>query len=273
MEVTPEWNDWIVHNLARGVPGERLIDDMVRNQIDVALARACVARHQNPLPANGEALPTAGWISREDAYEFEGHTAGVSMRLTLPRIAVLHGILDARECDELVRLAAPHLRRSTTVDPGSGANLPIYARSSAGMYFERGANTLVSRIERRLSAMTGMPIDHGEGLQVLRYATGAEYRPHFDFFDPAEPGSGGHLAKGGQRVNTTIMYLNDVAAGGATTFPTIGLSVSARKGAGVHFANCDAQGRPDRRTLHGGAPVARGEKWIVTHWARQEVYR
>jgi hypothetical protein len=29
----------------------------------------------------------------------------------------------------------------------------------------------------------------------------------------------------------------------------------------------------DRRTLHGGAPVKGGEKWIATHWLRRGVYQ
>jgi prolyl 4-hydroxylase len=94
-----------------------------------------------------------------------------------------------------------------------------------------------------------------------------------DYFDPANPGSSAHVAKGGQRIGTTIMYLNDVAAGGATNFPAIALTVCARKGCGVHFTYCDTQGRLDPQTLHGGEPVRSGEKWIVTHWVRQSAYR
>jgi hypothetical protein len=29
-----------------------------------------------------------------------------------------------------------------------------------------------------------LPIDHGEGLQVLRYGPGTRYTPHFDFLVP-----------------------------------------------------------------------------------------
>jgi prolyl 4-hydroxylase len=273
MEVTPEWTEWIIHNLSRGVSADRLIEDMAKNHIDPVLAKASVARHQNPLAQNEEFRPSAGWLSRQDAHEFEGHTVRVSMRFTAPRITVLQDVLDVSECGQLMQLAAPRLVRSTIVDPASGAALPIEARSSAGMYFARGANPLVTRIERRLAAMTGMPVEHGEGLQVLRYGPGAEYRPHFDYFDPTDSGSDSHLARGGQRISTTILYLNDVTAGGATTFPAIGLSVSARRGCGVHFTYCDAEGRLDRNTLHGGAPVRSGEKWIATHWVRQGPYR
>ena len=40
---------------------------------------------------------------------------------------------------------------------------------------------------------------------------------------PAEPGTPTILKRGGQRVGTVVMYLNEPARGGGTTFPDIGL--------------------------------------------------
>ena len=80
------------------------------------------------------------------------------------------------------------------------------------------------------------------------------------------------LSMGGQRVATLIMYLNDVQGGGSTVFPEIGLDVLPRRGNAVFFAYSDDQGRLDPRTLHGGSPVAAGEKWIATKWLRQRTY-
>lgn len=68
------------------------------------------------------------------------------------------------------------------------------------------------------------------------------------------------------------MYLNDVAVGGSTVFPEIGLDVLPRKGHAVYFAYCDDDGALDARTLHGGSPVSGGEKWIATKWFRQRAY-
>ncbi len=63
------------------------------------------------------------------------------------------------------------------------------------------------------------PVDHGEGIQVLHYASGAEYRAHFDYFPVEQTGSSTHLATGGQRVATLVMYLNNVEQGGETFYP------------------------------------------------------
>jgi prolyl 4-hydroxylase len=33
-----------------------------------------------------------------------------------------------------------------------------------------------------------------------------------------------------------------------------------------------ARPHPDTRTLHGGAPVLSGEKWVATKWLRERVF-
>src|SRR5690606_540779 len=97
-------------------------------------------------------------------------------------------------------------------------------------------------------------------------------QPHFDYFHLDQPGEAALLTLGGQRVASLVIYLNDVEAGGETTFPRGGLSIAPRKGSAVYFAYTDAQSRTDALSFHAGAPVARGEKWIATRWMRERPY-
>ncbi len=127
-------------------------------------------------------------------------------------------------------------------------------------------------LDRRISEVMNWPIENGEGLQILNYKVGAEYRPHFDYFSEDESGSKHHLGKGGQRVSTLVVYLCNVEAGGETTFPAIGLTIKPKIGSAVYFEYCNSLGQVDPLTLHGGAPVLKGEKWIVTKWKRQGKY-
>ncbi|TNY02447.1 2OG-Fe(II) oxygenase, partial [Escherichia coli] len=64
------------------------------------------------------------------------------------------------------------------------------------------------RVEARIAPLLRWPLDHGEGLQVLRYRPGAEYQPHYDYFDPAHVSTPGILKRGGQRVGTLVIYLH-----------------------------------------------------------------
>jgi prolyl 4-hydroxylase len=63
------------------------------------------------------------------------------------------------------------------------------------------------------------------------------------------------------------MYLNTPTRGGATVFPDVKLDVMAQKGYAVFFSYDRPE--PGTLTLHGGAPVLEGEKWVATKWLRQ----
>jgi prolyl 4-hydroxylase len=187
-----------------------------------------------------------------------------------PPLVVFDDFLSDEECRALIELAAPRMSRSLTVDVQTGGEETHQSRTSQGMFFERGESELVSRIEARIAHLLGWPVQNGEGLQVLRYAPGAEYLPHFDYFDPAATGTPAILQRGGQRVATLIMYLHEPEAGGATVFPDAALSVLPKRGSAVFFSY--SQPHPDSLTLHAGAPVLSGEKWIATKWLREREF-
>jgi prolyl 4-hydroxylase len=202
----------------------------------------------------------------------DGREVRVVMRMARPCIALYESLLDAAECEALTALAAGRLAGSTVVDDTDGVPRPHAHRSSAGAWFERGQTPLVATLERRIEELLQWPASHGEGLQVLRYEAGGEYRPHFDYFDPAKPGSAPHLAQAGQRVATLIVYLADGVEGGGTAFPTLGLEVRPRAGSALFFSNVDEHGNIDPATLHAGLPVVSGVKLIATKWLRARVF-
>lgn len=274
--VPAEWREWIAHNLARGCDPHMLVGDMVRSGFDADTARRAVVAE----PHAPEASPTASaayvyetpHLAPGNVIHLPDRDVRVTLRLERPTIALIEGLLSEEECEELVRLSAGQLIRSTTVDRTSGEGKIIEARTSEGTYFLVNANPFIARLDRRIAALMNRPVENGEGLQILHYRTGGEYTPHFDYFPPADPGSGVHLASGGQRVATLIIYLNDVEDGGATVFPELTLKIGPKKGAALYFEYADSHGHVDPLTLHGGLPVLRGEKWIATKWMRERRY-
>jgi prolyl 4-hydroxylase len=64
-----------------------------------------------------------------------------------------------------------------------------------------------------------------------------------------------------------IVYLQAPERGGATTFPDVHLDIAPIKGNAVFFSY--DRPHPLTRTLHGGAPVLEGEKWVATKWLRE----
>ena len=194
----------------------------------------------------------------------------VLQRLRDPELVVFANLLSVTECQALIDAARPRLSRSLTVDLKTGGEELNPDRTSQGMFFERTESALVQRIEARIARLLNWPARNGEGLQVLRYGKGAQYRPHHDYFDPAEPGTANILKRGGQRVATLIMYLSEPEKGGATIFPALGLTIIPRRGHAVFFSYPEPN--PHGRTLHGGEPVLKGEKWIATKWLRESEF-
>lgn len=223
-------------------------------------AEAMPAAHSRPLPwPRG-----AGERNSLDAGDRQVSALAVMRE---PHIVLLGDLLSAQECDDLIEAARPRLSRSMTVSVKTGGEEENADRTSQGMFFERGESELIARIEARLAHLLDWPVENGEGLQILRYGVGAEYKPHYDYFDPREPGTPSILQRGGQRVGTVVMYLNEPEAGGGTVFPDVQFECLPRKGHAVFFSY--GSPHPSTRSLHGGTPVLRGEKWIATKWLRE----
>ncbi len=280
-----EWQDWLVADIARGCADADLASVMADNGFDAAQARVIVATVRAMVErarsagdegaAIGSRRRPCDPIRLPPAPRVWAHDREVSIGFALhdPNVALLDDLLSPEECRRLVELATGRLQRSQVVDRASGAAQTSGLRTSEGAHFSLGENPVVDCLERRIAALTGVPIDHGEPLQVLHYLPGGEYLPHHDYFPPAEPGSAAHLSCGGQRIATVVVYLADVEEGGETVFPSLRLSIRPRIGSAAYFKYFDRHGEVDPRCLHAGAPVKRGEKWIATKWLRQSPYR
>jgi prolyl 4-hydroxylase len=284
--ITDDLRRWIVSQTEAGCRAEDVLASMHASgwAKDVAAAALEQALRQRlaELDAGANAAPLGSSVARAAAVpepalagapaqlRAGGRQVRVLATLQHPRVVVFGGLLSDDECRGLMALAEPRLLRSETVDNATGGSEVNAARTSDGMFFERGEAPLIVTLEKRIAELLRWPVDHGEGLQVLRYRPGAEYRPHHDYFDPAHPGTARILQRGGQRVGTLVMYLNTPEGGGSTTFPDVGLEVAPVRGNAVFFSYDRAH--PDTRTLHGGAPVTAGEKWVATKWLREGVF-
>ena len=274
--ITPELRAWIVEQATQGHKPEAVLQSMLASgwnedsaivALEETLANYLNERAKVPeLPPAvkvPEPLPNgvraAVWAGDREVK--------VLVNMQSPRVIVFGDLLSPEECDEMIELARPRLVRSETVQNDTGGSEVNDVRTSQGMFFNRGEHELVKRLEARMGALLDWPVENGEGLQVLRYAPGAEYKPHYDYFDPVYSGTASILKRGGQRVASLVCYLNTPTAGGSTVFPDVKLDVAPVKGNAVFFSYDRAH--PTTRTLHGGSPVVEGEKWVATKWLRQ----
>jgi prolyl 4-hydroxylase len=275
-QITPQLREWIVEQAQAGHSAQAVLKSMLASgwAEDVAtVAMETTLRGHLDQQAVQQGLPAALPVPDPDLSDSPLYLdAGdrnvcVLQQMYNPRIVVFGGLLSDEECNELIELAKPRLARSLTISTKTGGEEVNADRTSNGMFFQRGENDLVSRIEARIGRLLNWPIENGEGLQVLHYLPGTEYKPHYDYFDPAEPGTPTILKRGGQRVGTVVMYLGEPDKGGGTSFPDVHLEVAPRRGNAVFFSY--DRPHPSTKSLHGGAPVLAGEKWIATKWLRE----
>ncbi len=278
--ITPELRQWIIDQAGTGIAAPALIDAMCKagwNE-DVAIQAVeqvlrkhldDVAVQQGQPPA--VRVPGPPLADSPLFIDVGDRQVEVLMAMGSPRVVLFGNLLSPEECDAIIAAARPRMARSLTVATRTGGDEVNDDRTSDGMFFQRGENDVVTRLEERIARLVEWPIENGEGLQVLHYRPGAEYKPHYDYFDPAEPGTATILKRGGQRVATLVIYLNDPARGGGTTFPDVHMEIGPRRGNAVFFSY--ERPHPSTRTLHGGAPVIEGEKWIATKWLREREFK
>ncbi len=277
--ITPELRQWIVDQAQSGHSAETVLKAMMasgwKEEVAIEAMEGTLRGHLD-VEAQKVGLPPSVKVPEpkldESPLVLDGGDRQVKISFSMfnPRVVVFEDLLSAEECDGLIALAEPKMKRSLTVDVKTGGEELNADRTSDGMFFNRGETQLISRIEARIAKLVNWPVEHGEGLQILHYKPGAQYKPHYDYFDPEQPGTPTILKRGGQRVATLVMYLNSPTKGGGTTFPDVHLEVAPRKGAGVFFSY--ERPHPSTKTLHGGAPVIEGEKWVVTKWMREGVF-
>lgn len=212
------------------------------------------------------------------------------------RYEILTDFLSQDECNQLITLAKSRLATSYTWDVTTGSSIVNEYRKSEQMFFNIRENQLIASIEERIANLTQIPIENGEGLQIVHYSPGQYYYGHWDYFAEEYEGNKGVINRGGQRIATVLMYLNNMytnfisekvtpeqeielgekAPIGDTFFPRMNLSVKPDKaGKAIFWWNLAQDGKSvDPTTYHAGRPVPKsGNKWIMTKWLRSGTFR
>jgi len=189
-----------------------------------------------------------------------------------PLVHVLDDVLSAEECAHIIDIAGPKMGRAR-VSGSEGVRLSA-GRSNTRTWVRHDVDDKVLTIASRIAGVVGMPLVHAESLQVIHYGRGQEYRPHFDAYDLTTEKGQRYCERGGQRLITALVYLNNVKAGGETGFPHLKIDVLARRGRMLIFHNCHPQTTTrDPNTYHQGKAPLRGRKWAFNLWFHERPYQ
>ncbi|KAL6136405.1 hypothetical protein ACLB2K_061700 [Fragaria x ananassa] len=140
-------------------------------------------------------------------------------------------------------------------------------RTSTGVFLWIAQDEIVSNIESRCAAWTCLPIENGEGLQILHHDHGQKYVPHYDSSsDKADQELGGHRV-------ATLMETIEAKDGIMYDSAKKGFSVTPIKGDALLLFNLLPDATIDQNSVHESCPVIEGEKWAATKWLHMRAFQ
>jgi prolyl 4-hydroxylase len=191
-------------------------------------------------------------------------------RLPTPKAELfqLRGFAGQDLCAELIAMIDAGRRPSTIADDNGD---PVF-RTSETCDLPAGLPA-VERVEAMLTSLSGLDPVFGEPLQGQFYAIGQEFKPHTDYFSPGGRDFAKFCTLSGNRTWTFMIYLNDVAAGGATRFKLLDKTFQPEAGKLLCWNNRLPDGGINPATLHHGMKVRQGVKYVITKWYREKPWR
>ena len=218
----------------------------------------------------------ASWASLRSRIDLDAWRSPPAAEIlsTDPEIKAVPSLAPPSACSWLISCVRDRMQRAVTHNPVSPRQTPHRGRTNSSAAIGLFDASLVTMIlQARLAAAAEVDVIAMETPQLLHYATGEQYEPHFDFLEPDLPGNAAGIAQFGQRIATLLIYLSEGFDGGETDFPLLGVRYKGKAGDALLFRNVTPAGAPDRRTKHAGLPPTSGEKWLFSQWVRDRPYR
>jgi len=195
-----------------------------------------------------------------------------------------------------------------------GVDIKTNERTNVSCWLPHDTTSITLAVVSRIAALVNIPLDHAEQIQLIYYRENQFYMPHFDGWDIPDDLSlmteeqrvikARYMdPQGGQRMVTTLCYLNTLPAGGGgeTEFPNLQvlsvrptaaaaaaepatetLKVYPEMGKLVCFSNVhEGTNKLHPNSLHAGCPVRPVvdaqtgavipvEKWAFNLWFREK---
>ena len=222
------------------------------------------------------------WAREKEFIDYKWERYMEDGLIRLPLIYEEHKKFLSKElCKELIEWFTDETRAEKglmTLFPGQTVNFQTKEgkretsdyRVAKNLFFKKDG-VIAQKFSDRLCKILGVGTEYLEGWIFIKYEKGGEYKEHPDFVD--EEGIYAEFDKkkrGGLRLKTVLIYLNDDFEGGETWFPNIDLKIKPETGKLVIWDNVLTNLKPNKFSIHAGLPIKEGNKYIILTWVRQE---
>lgn len=182
------------------------------------------------------------------------------------KLGMINSFLPNEALSEMMILSKPYIFDASVIgDKTTKVNHQI--RNNSHFPIPIPNNSIILALtERHLAFLSAVNIAHFEPPVILKYEKGQYYKWHYDAILPSTDKLTKEIQSFGQREKSIILYLNDKFQGGETEFKSPFLSLKPKMGHYIMFDNLDENNKPS--SIHRGAEVLYGEKWVMTIWTR-----
>ena len=188
-----------------------------------------------------------------------------------PEIYTIDDVLTSEECEHFINISKDKLKQSLVADQNGKGGVLSDGRTSKTAWINHSHDEITKKVAERISNIIKMPLENAENFQIVYYNITQEYRSHFDSWkhDYSEK-TLRYMKRGGARLRTALMYLNNVEEGGETKMTKLNKSIKAKKGKLLVFNNTYKNSHVRHpMSEHAGMPVHKGEKYIFNLWFRE----
>lgn len=187
-----------------------------------------------------------------------------------PLVVVIDNAFDAETAQHVIDAGSDGMERAGVAF--GGGKTYSDSRTNSQKVLDQWQDPVMTDLVTMLSSLVRLPPENAETAKLLYYTGDQKFDPHFDSYEP-HGFQAPQLNNGGQRLFTTLCYLNDVAEGGLTVFPALKISVRPKLGRVLMFSNTiPGMLDPHPHAIHAGENVEGGEKWVLSVWWRERLY-
>ncbi len=184
-----------------------------------------------------------------------------------PLVAIFDDVFDQAVADAAIAAGRDRLEQptySTTDGRTTGEQ-----RTNQAALVDQWSVPVLADLMTTISGIVRLPPEHAETSKLLRYEGEQLFDLHFDGYEE-DGASHEDFQKGGQRLFTTLCYLNDVEEEGQTAFPHLKIAVRPKLGRVLLFANnLPGQNTTHPDSAHVGFGPGDGVKWVLSVWWRE----